>query len=266
MFSNSNRLSEQDRAELWQNYIKTRSQELRNQIIEEYAYLVKIIANKMVLYLGTNVEFDDLCSYGIFGLIDAIDKYDLTNNVKFETYASLRIRGEILDNIRKMDWIPRTVRDKQKKIIAAQSQLREKGNLYPKPEDMAKELEVSVDEYLNWETQVLGSQIVSLDASLDNGESDTNSPVATLKQSVYELPEEHIERDDLVKTLTESLELLTDREKLVIQLIYYEDLNAREVAKVIEVSESRVSQIHTRALSKMKDKMGKYMGLLVATP
>ncbi|MBR4313428.1 MAG: sigma-70 family RNA polymerase sigma factor, partial [Lachnospiraceae bacterium] len=108
MFSNSNRLSEQDRAELWQNYIKTRSQELRNQIIEEYAYLVKIIANKMVLYLGTNVEFDDLCSYGIFGLIDAIDKYDLTNNVKFETYASLRIRGEILDNIRKMDWIPRT--------------------------------------------------------------------------------------------------------------------------------------------------------------
>ena len=107
-----------DKEKLWKDYQKKPTQEVREQLIIEYAQLVKLVAGRLNMYLGHNVEYDDLVSYGIFGLIDAIDKFDTSKNVKFETYASLRIRGSILDQIRKMDWIPRTVRQKQKKIDA----------------------------------------------------------------------------------------------------------------------------------------------------
>ena len=116
-------MDERGKEKLWMSYSKNRTPELREQIIIEYAPLVKLVAGRLSMYLGYNVEYEDLVSYGIFGLIDAIDKFDYGKNVKFETYASLRIRGEILDQIRKMDWIPRSVREKQKKIDSARTRL-----------------------------------------------------------------------------------------------------------------------------------------------
>ena len=116
-------MDEAGRDKLWKNYISTRSNEYRDELIVEYAQLVKLVAGRLNMYLGYNVEYDDLVGYGIFGLIDAIDKFDYGKNVKFETYASLRIRGAILDQIRKMDWIPRSLRQKQKRIEAAMAKI-----------------------------------------------------------------------------------------------------------------------------------------------
>ena len=116
-------MDEAGRDKLWKNYISTRSAEYRDELIVEYAQLVKLVAGRLNMYLGYNVEYDDLVGYGIFGLIDAIDKFDYGKNVKFETYASLRIRGAILDQIRKMDWIPRSLRQKQKRIEAAMAKI-----------------------------------------------------------------------------------------------------------------------------------------------
>ncbi len=263
IFANSKKLSDADKDKLWKDYISTHNMELRNKIIEEYAYLVKVIANKMTLYLGSNVEYDDLCSYGIMGLIDAIDKFDLSANVKFDTYASLRIRGAILDNIRKMDWIPRLLRERQKKIKDAIAACRDKGSTYPTDEEIATELGVDVETYLDWETQLLGTNVFSIEGAMDSEEKDSVAPISVVEQTVYTTPEEHIDKEDLKRALAESLSNLTEKEQRVIQLIYYEDLTAKEVSVVLEVSESRVSQIHTKALGKMKGTMGKYMGLLV---
>ena len=133
-------MDENSKEKLWDLYAKNKNPELREKIIIEYAPLVKLVAGRLSMYLGYNVEYEDLVSYGIFGLIDAIDKYDFNKNVKFETYASLRIRGAILDQIRKMDWIPRSVRQKQKKIESAMSKLETEYGRAATDEEIAREL------------------------------------------------------------------------------------------------------------------------------
>ena len=154
---------------LWIEYSNTKSSAVREQIIIEYVPLVKVVAGRLAIYLGSNAEYEDLVSYGIFGLIDAIDKYDYGKGIKFETYASLRIRGAVLDQIRKMEWIPRSVRQKQKQIDAAIKKLEmEKGINYTE-EDIAGELGVTVDEYINWVGQTNISNISSLDDFIDQG-------------------------------------------------------------------------------------------------
>ena len=133
-------MDETKRNKLWQEYIKNQSEQLREQIIIEYVPLVKLVAGRLNMYLGYTVEYDDLVSYGIFGLIDAIDKFDYGKGIKFETYASLRIRGSILDQIRKMDWIPRSVRQKQKQMESAVSKLEKEKGANVKDRDIAEEL------------------------------------------------------------------------------------------------------------------------------
>ena len=139
-------MDENSKEKLWDLYAKNKNPELREKIIIEYAPLVKLVAGRLSMYLGYNVEYEDLVSYGIFGLIDAIDKYDFNKNVKFETYASLRIRGAILDQIRKMDWIPRSVRQKQKKIESAMSKLETEYGRAATDEEIARELDISTEE------------------------------------------------------------------------------------------------------------------------
>ena len=140
-----------DKEKLWKEYQKNKTSQLREQIILAYAPLVKLVAGRLSMYLGYNVEYEDLVSYGIFGLIDAIDKFDLGKEVKFETYASLRIRGTILDQIRKMDWIPRTVRQKQKRIDEAIKQIEMRTGKNASDEELALELGITDEELLNWQ-------------------------------------------------------------------------------------------------------------------
>lgn len=245
---------------LWEEYAKTRSDKLREQIIIEYVPLVKLVAGRLNMYLGYTVEYDDLVSYGVFGLIDAIDKFDYDKGIKFETYASLRIRGSILDQIRKMDWIPRSVRQKQKQIEQAIAKLEKEKGANVKDKDIAEELGISLDEYRSWEGSTNISNIASLDEFMEQG---SDGGVREFRNTTYMEPEQAMDREEVKKMLMEALELLTEKEKKVVLLYYYEDLTLKEVASVLEVSESRISQLHSKALEKMKKHLGKYFELLM---
>ncbi len=249
-----------EREKLWEEYQKKPRAELREKIIIEYAPLVKLVAGRLSMYLGYNVEYEDLVSYGIFGLIDAIDKFDLKKDVKFETYASLRIRGAILDQIRKMDWIPRTVRQKRKKIEEAIRQIETRTGKNATDEELAKELGIAEDELNEWQIQLNVTNLVSLNEFMEQG----GDPVMDAKSnSQFVQPEDFIQQEELKKVLEESMELLTEKERKVIWLYYYDDMTLKEISDILEVSESRVSQLHTKALTKMRRKMGNYMGILV---
>lgn len=248
-----------EREKLWEDYQKNPSPELREKLITEYAPLVKVVAGRLGMYLGYNVEYEDLVSYGIFGLIDAIDKFDLGKDVKFETYASLRIRGSILDQIRKMDWIPRTVRQKQKKIEEAVKQVESRTGRNASDEEIAKELGIAEDELNEWQSQLKVTNVVSLNEFVEQ----VGEPVMDARNnSHFAQPEQSVQEEELKKVLKETMDLLTEKERKVILLYYYEELTLKEISNILEVSESRVSQLHTKALLKMRKKMGNYMGIL----
>lgn len=252
-------MDENSRNHLWKEYMSTKNSEIRDKIILEYAPLVKIVAGRLSIYLGYNVEYDDLVGYGIFGLIDAIDKFDYDKGVKFETYASLRIRGAILDQIRKMDWIPRSLRQKQKKMEAAISKIETQYGRPAKDEEIASELGIETEELINWQGQAKITNIISLDEFVEAaGEKEAN----VIKSNSYEQPESIALKNEIKQQLMDSLETLTDKERKVILLYYYEELTLKEISRILEVSESRVSQLHTKALQKMKVKLGDYMEIL----
>lgn len=254
-------MDETGRKKLWDDYMKNKDPELREKIILEYAPLVKTVAGRLSMYLGYNVEYEDLVSYGIFGLIDAIDKFDTMKEVKFETYASLRIRGSILDQIRKMDWIPRTIRQKQKKIDAIIKEIEMETGKNASDEEIAEKLGISTEEYEDWQSQMKITGLVSLNEYVEQG-SDVAQDLNQRTTSRFEGPEENIEKQELTQVLQEALEILTEKECKVITLYYYEELTLKEISNILEVSESRISQLHTKALQKMRGKMGNYMGML----
>lgn len=251
-------MNETQRRKLWMDYTRTKSSEAREQLILEYAPLVKLVAGRLSMYLGYNVEYEDLCSYGIFGLIDAIDKFDSMKEVKFETYASLRIRGSILDQIRKMDWIPRTIRQRQRQIDNAMKEIEAKTGRPATDEEIASALGISNDEYVEMQSQMKVTQVVSLNEFMESG---AEVPGEQTTQYRFETPEEALGKAELKQKLMEALKLLTEKEQKVVLLYYYEELTLKEIANILEVSESRVSQLHTKAIQKMKTKMGSYMGV-----
>lgn len=248
-------MDEAGRNKLWADYTKSKAPEIREKLIIEYAGLVKVVAGRLSMYLGYTVEYDDLVGYGTFGLIDAIDKFDNLKGVKFETYASLRIRGAILDQIRKMDWIPRTLRQKQKKLDAAYQKLElEKGRMGT-DEELAAELEISVEELNNWQSQTKVTNLISLDEFMEQG-TEVRMEASPGAHAHYEQPETVMEKEELKRQLADVIDTLTENEKKVILFYYYEELTLKEISKVLEVSESRISQLHTKALQKMKSRLG----------
>lgn len=255
-------MDEQGRKKLWEKYSSDKSAEVREQLILEYAPLVKLVAGRLSMYLGYNVEYDDLVSYGIFGLIDAIDKFDCLKDVKFETYASLRIRGSILDQIRKMDWIPRTVRQRQRELDRAMHEIEVETGHPASDEELALKLNISGDELAEWQSQLKVTNVISLNEFMESGSEVPNEKNLA---SHFESPEEVVDKQELKEKLKEALDILTEKEKKVVLLYYYEELTLKEISFVLEVSESRVSQLHTRALAKMRDKLGRYMGILTET-
>ena len=249
-------MDENARMRLWQDYARCKSTDIREKLILEYAPLVKLVAGRLSMYLGYNVEYDDLVSYGIFGLIDAIDKFDLTKNVKFETYASLRIRGAILDQIRKMDWIPRSVRQKQKMIDSANARIEASLGRSATDEEIAEALEISIDDYYTMQGQTKVTNLVSLDEFVEQGSEMRMDPTGN---SHFEQPDRAIEKEEMTKMISSALTELTDKERQVVMLYYYEEMTLKEISMVLEVSESRVSQLHTKSLVKLKKKLGPYM-------
>ncbi len=246
-------MDDNEKKVLWEEYIKSRNAKLREKLIIEYSPLVKVVAGRMGMYLGYTVEYDDLVGYGVFGLIDAIDKFELTKGVKFETYASLRIRGAILDQIRKLDWIPRTLRQKQKKLDAAMSELETMLGRAPSSEEIAQKMEITIEELEGLLNQTQIASLVSLDEYLEQG---SEVRVDAGNRQTFQQPEQVMERQDLKRLLAEAINTLTEKEQKVIALYYFEELTLKEISNILEVSESRVSQLHTKSLRKMKEKLG----------
>lgn len=233
--------------ELWKKYKKTNDIQYKRMLIEEYIPLVKIVAGRMYNYYGSKIEFDDLLGYGVLGLIDSIDKFDIDRNYKFETYAQIRIRGAIIDNVRKFDWIPRTMRKKSKEIQNAIFELENILDREVTNEDIANKLNISKEEVDKVLANTLNFNIVSLEEILSNkGEVVLNSSTGNIPDSVYEA-------NELKKMLAEIIDELPKKERIIISLYYYNELTYREIGEILNLSESRISQLHSRAIIKIKN-------------
>lgn len=240
--------------EIWLKYKSTNNTEYKQKLIENYIYLVKIIAGRMYNYYDGNVEFDDLLSYGIFGLIDAIEKFDINRGLKFETYAQIRIKGAIIDNLRKLDWIPRSLRKKTKEIEDVVQELESKLGRKATNKDIAKKLNINEKEVEKIFREIVTYNVVSLEEyfSLANEK---------LEQNCYDTPEAQFERKEIKKIIKEIINTLPLKEKLVISLYYYDGLTYKEISEVLKVSESRISQLHSKAIIAIKNKL-KLFGII----
>lgn len=248
-----------DREDLWRAYKISKEPLIKEKLILEYAPLVKLVAGRISIHIGQYVEFEDLISYGIFGLIDAIDKYDTDKGVKFETYASLRIRGEIIDNIRKLDWVPRTVRQKSKQMNKVYASLEAEFGREPTYEELAEKMEVSVGEVKEVMQKSVASSLISLDDYVDPNKEVT---VADIVETKSDTPDLSYERKEIKNILVDAINQLTEKEKNVVTLYYFEELTLKEISKIMGVSESRISQIHSKAVMKLQTKLGKYKSIL----
>lgn len=251
-------MSDMDR--VWESYSNTRDHVLKEKLILKYAPLVKIVAGRLIMQIGQHVEYDDLVSNGIFGLIDAIDKFDYKKGVKFETYASLRIKGSIIDNIRKLDWVPRTLRQKGKQLDQAMEELENKLGREPTDEELAAKLELSLDEIKDLFKKSSVQSLISLDDYLDQNHESAFSAIG----SSPDTPEAVYERKELEGMLSEAIDKLNEKEQKVITLYYFEELTLKEISAILGVSESRVSQIHSKAVSRLQSRLGRYKSILFA--
>lgn len=243
-------MEKKDMNDIWTKYYESRDSSLKEALTEYYVHLVRLVAGRLGIYLNQYIDTDDLVGYGILGLIDAIDKFDPTKNVKFETYASLRIRGAILDAIRKLDWVPRTLRKKQKDMDKAYVELEMKFKRPPQDHEVADFLNISIEEYNVLLKEVNVSTLVSIDEHVYYFE--------TISDQNNMMPERYAEENEMKETLAKIIEALPEREKKVIFLYYYDELTLKEISCVLEVSESRVSQLHTKAVSRLRAHMSKY--------
>jgi RNA polymerase sigma factor FliA len=253
----SDSLSEQKTEdELWEEYRKTRSPVLRDKFIRQYMPLVKYVAGKVSVGMPGSVEFDDLVGFGQFGLLDAINKYDPEKNVKFKTYAVTRIRGAIFDELRQLDWVPRSIRQRSREIEDSIVELESKLGRTVSDSEIAGNLGLSEAEYQREIMKVSGTSILSLnDVWYSGDESDHISIGDSIESPVSMNPDVQVEREEIRKVIIQAINELPEKEKMVIVLYYHEDLTFKEIGQVLDVSESRISQLHTKANLRLRAKL-----------
>lgn len=245
--------------DLWRQYHETKDPAVRETLILEYSHLIKFIAGRLNIYFGTNVEYDDLVGFGVFGLIDAIDKFDINKGVKFETYASLRIRGSIIDSIREMDWVPRSLRQKNKELEKAYWEIENELGHSASDKEIAEKLGISLDEFHKLLNDVNVTSMVSLEDFLEqNYEIGVDVPNVNREDR----PELMVELNELKDILGDSINKLPEKEKTVLSLYYYEELTLKEISAIMKVSESRISQLHTKAIMRLRGKLARHRSLL----
>lgn len=227
---------------LWHSYFENKTTELRNKLAEHYLPLVKIIAGRLSINLPAHVDKEDLLSSGFFGLLDAIDRYDIERKNKFETYAGVRIRGSILDYLRSKDWLPVAVRQKARHYERAVYELEGKLGRAATDDELATELEISVKELRDLERRISMGTVIPLDDYLKMDNLVENEPG----------PAEHYEKIELRDTLAMAIEMLPEKEKTVVTLYYYEELTLKEIGLILNLSEARISQLHTKAIFRMR--------------
>ena len=242
---------------LWQDYKATADPNLRDQLILHYSPLVKYVAGRVGVGLPSNIDQADLVSYGIFGLIDAIAKFDLERAIKFETYAISRIRGAIIDELRSIDWIPRSIRTKARDVERAYSTLEAKLQRSPSEQEVANELGVPVGNLRKIFSQVSFVNVVALDELLHVGgeRGDKTTLGDSLADPKADDPVSLFEGEETRYILADSVAALPDREKIVVTLYYYEGLTLNEIGQVLGVTESRACQLHTKAVLQLRAKM-----------
>ena len=223
-----------------------------------YSPLVKYVAGRMSSGLPAHVDEADLISYGLGGLIFAIQRFDLSREIKFETYAITRIRGAIIDELRSLDWVPRSVRARAREIERVNMKLEARLRRAPTDEEMAAELEISVEEFHDALLQISNSTIVALDElwSVSDSSGDQVSLLDTIPDHGAPDPQAMVDQSELRDRIADAIAALPEREKLVIALYYYENLTLREIGEVLGVTESRVSQLHTKAVLRLRSKLG----------
>lgn len=239
---------------LWQAFGEHRDQELRDRLVLHYAPLVKYVAGRVGTGLPSHVEVSDLIQSGIFGLVDAIEKFEPERGLKFETYAMQRIRGAILDDLRAQDWVPRSVRSRARDVERALERLEARLQRTATDAELAAELELSTEELRDLLAQLQMTSVVALDDLIGSG-SAAASLVETLRDDRAEDPMVALVDRDSRRQLAEAVERLSDRDRIVVTLYYFENLTLAEIGKVLGVTESRVCQLHTRAVLRLRSKL-----------
>jgi RNA polymerase sigma factor FliA len=242
---------------LWQEYRRTRDQALRERLILTYAPLVKFVAGRLGATLPAHVDEQDLVSYGLLGLIGAIERFDPDREIKFETYAISRIKGAIIDELRSLDWVPRSVRTRAREIERAIADLERRLHRAPTDEEIAAKVGISTDELEHSLSEISRSSMAALDElwSPSGGGGDQIALIDTIEDEDAPDPEHSLEQNEMREALGEAIARLPEREKLVVTLYYYEELTLREIGEVIGVTESRVSQLHTKAVLRLKARL-----------
>ena len=227
----------------------------KDKLVLEYAPLIKFIAQKIAMRLPSNIELDDLISSGVIGLMDAIDKYDPTRDNKFKTYAEFRIRGAILDELRAQDWVPRSVRDKSKLLDRTIVKLEAELGRSPDDREIAEKLKLSLEELYDLMNQVKPVSVLSIDEQPTFSSVDKKSILNILDGCKLNNPHSQLNVKFVKNVMTAAIEELPERQRLVLSLYYYEDLNLREIGRVLRVTESRVSQLHANAIARLRAKL-----------
>lgn len=236
----------------------TLTPEQKDKLIMEYAPLIKFIAQKIAIRLPSNIELDDLISSGVIGLMDAIEKYDPSRDNKFKTYAEFRIRGAILDELRAQDWVPRSVRDKAKMLDRTMVKLEATLGRTATDEEVAEKLDVSMEEFHDLVNQVRPVSLLSIDEAATFSNVDKKSILNILEGTKFNNPFSQLNLKSVKNIITKSIEELPEKQRLVLSLYYYEDLNLKEIGQVLRVTESRVSQLHAQAVSRLRAKLNAF--------
>jgi RNA polymerase sigma factor for flagellar operon FliA len=250
-----------DTQSLWQEYKRTRDQLLRDRLILTYAPLVKYVAGRLGSGLPAHVDEGDLVSYGLLGLIGAIERFDPDRDIKFETYAIARIKGSIIDELRSMDWVPRSVRARARDIERTIASLESKLTRAPTDEEIAAALNITEGEFQDSLLEISRSSIAALDElwSSPGSSGDAVALIDTIEDPQAAEPQSAMAHTEIREALGEAIARLPEREKLVVTLYYYEELTLREIGEVLGVTESRVSQLHTKAILRLKARLSQTM-------
>jgi RNA polymerase sigma factor for flagellar operon FliA len=243
--------------ELWRRYKETGDARAREQLVLAFSPLVKYVAGRMSTGLPAHVEESDLISYGLLGLISAIERFDLSREIKFETFAMTRIKGSIIDELRSLDWVPRSVRAKAREIEKANAKLEHELHRAPTDAEVAAELDMSVEDFQDALTRISNSSVVALDElwTLSDASGDQVSLLDTIQDPDAVDPAQAMDVTETKDRLADAIARLPEREKLVVALYYYENLTLREIGEVLGVTESRVSQLHTKAVLRLKSSL-----------
>ena len=246
----------EDTQTLWLEFRRTQDKAIRDRLILTYAPLVKYVAGRLGSGLPAHVDEGDLVSYGLLGLIGAIERYDPGRDIKFETYAIARIKGAIIDELRALDWVPRSVRSRAREIERAIAELEAKLGVAPTDEQIAEKIGITVTELEDSLTDISRSSIAALDELWSvSGEGDQISLMDTIEDESGPRPEAALDQTEMREALADAIARLPEREKLVVTLYYYEELTLREIGEVLGVTESRVSQLHTKAVLRLKARL-----------